>query len=420
MIFIFILILALLLVYCIIPDLWFRYTSPKILRRGNSSGKYVYFTFDDGPHPVYTLQIINILKKYGIRAIFFVLGEKAEKFPQIIRAIKDSGNFIGNHGYSHKPVWILPPGSAVEEFEKTDRVIFDLIGERASYIRPPWGGANLGLVRFLNKEDRQVVLWTLDSKDWQREVSEEAVIKRVVEGVKPGDIILFHDGRWDDISERTVKVLPRIIEGLRDRGYEITGDLSREMCERSGILRRLVKTSWELWDRLFYIVTDTIKLDDPYMVLSFSINRYKWKPIYLKDGTVIKRGDRFLEIHFLNNIISNIPKTHKSPMGAGKEIKDRLIYSFDRILKYIEENDLNDVKAFHGVTVLYRMVGLDNIDTFDLNVFIRFFVNLYEKLILVIYHPEGFKRLRHRRKLSPKSIWISRNAMRSIVKRYRR
>jgi len=185
-------------------------------------------------------------------------------------------------------------------------------------------------------------------------------------------------------------------------------------------LRRLVKTSWELWDRLFYIVTDTIKLDDPYMVLSFSINRYKWKPIYLKDGTVIKRGDRFLEIHFLNNIISNIPKTHKSPMGAGKEIKDRLIYSFDRILKYIEENDLNDVKAFHGVTVLYRMVGLDNIDTFDLNVFIRFFVNLYEKLILVIYHPEGFKRLRHRRKLYPKSIWISRNAMRSIIKRYRR
>ena len=158
MMFILILILVLLLVYCVIPDLWFRYASPRVLRRGNSSRRYVYFTFDDGPHPVYTLQIINILKKYDVRAIFFVLGKKAEKFPQSIRSIKDSGNFIGNHGYSHRPIWILPPGIAVKEFEKTDRIIFDLIGERASYIRPPWGGVNLGLVRFLNKEDRQVVL----------------------------------------------------------------------------------------------------------------------------------------------------------------------------------------------------------------------------------------------------------------------
>lgn len=415
-----ILILFLLSLYCIIPDLWFRYISPKVLRRGNSSRRCVYFTFDDGPHPVYTLQILDILKKYNVKAFFFVLGKKAERSPQIIKAISDSGHIIGTHGYSHRPIWLLSPRDTIEEFKKTDQIILDILRKKPRYVRPPWGGMNLGLIRFLNREDKQIVFWSLDSRDWQRDIDEDDIVKRVLERVKPGDIILFHDGRWEDISRKTVEVLPKIIEGLRDKGYEITNDLDKECYKKLSVLRNLVRVLWELWDRLFYIVTGTIKLDDPYMILSFSINRYRWRPIYLKDGTIIRKGDRFVEIHFLNNRVSDILRIHKSWMGAGREIKERLIYSFDKLMRYIEENGFESVKAFHGITVLYRLAELDGVDIFDINPFFRFFVNLYEKLILIIYHPEGLRRLRHRRKLTPKSIWVSKDAMKLLIQRYKR
>jgi hypothetical protein len=106
-------------------------------------------------------------------------------------------------------------------------------------------------------------------------------------------------------------------------------------------------------------------------------------------------------------------------MGASKKIKSRLIYSFDKILRYLEENNI-DVKAFHGITVLYRIVELNIATIFDINPIIGFFVNLYEKLILVSYHPEGFGRLRKRGKLIPKSIWISVPAMKELVERHKR
>lgn len=416
----FILVLGLISVYCIFPDLWFRYISPKSLCRGNPSKRYVYITFDDGPHPEYTLQILDILNRYNVKAIFFVLGKKAEQFPHIIKAIKDSGHTIGNHGYSHRPVWILPPREAREEFDKTDKIIFDIIGEKPRYLRPPWGGANLGLVSFFNGEDRPIVLWSIDSKDWQRRVGKEKIVERILKKIKPGDIILLHDGRWDDISKRTVEILSQIIGGIRDRGYEISNNLDIETFKKLSAFRNLMKVIWELWDRLFYIVTGTIKLDDPYMILSFSINRNRGRPIYLKDGTVISRGDRFVEVHFLNDIISDILMTHTSKIGVGREIKERLIYSFDKIMDYIDKNGYRDVKAFHGITVLYRIAELDGIDISDINPIIRFFVNLYERLILVIYHPDGFERLRTKRRLSPKSIWISIDTMRHLINRYKR
>lgn len=416
----FILLFGLIFLYCVLPDLWVRYISPKSLRRGNPSKRYVYLTFDDGPHPKYTLQILNILKRYNVKATFFVLGKKAEQFPHIIKSIKESGHIIGNHGYSHRPIWILLPKDTREEFDKTDSIISGITGESPRYLRPPWGGVNLGLLEFLRNKSRKIVLWSLDSRDWQRTIDEKKLAKRVLERIKPGDIILFHDGRWDDISEKTVRVLPQIIEGLRSKGYEFSNELDRETFEKLGAFRNLIKIIWELWDRLFYLATGTIKLDDPYMILSFSINKYKWSPIYLKDGTTIERGDKFIEIHLLNDRVSDILMTHASQIGVGRELKERLIYSFGKIMDYIDKNGFKDVKAFHGITVLYRIAELDGVSIFDINPLIRFFVNLYEKLILIIYHPDGFKRLKSKRRLSPKSIWISIDTIKSIIDRYKR
>jgi len=413
-----ILIFSLLSIYVLIPEIWFRFISPKVLRRVKASSKAIFFTFDDGPHPVYTLQILDILEKNNVKATFFFLGKKVKESPEIVKLVKLKGHSLGSHGYSHRPIWILPPNKVREEFERTDEIIFSVLGERPQYIRPPWGGFNLSLVKFVRNNGRIFVLWSLDSRDWQRDRSVREIVERVLKRIRPGDIILFHDGRWDDISRKTVEALPVIIDRIKEEGYEIL-PLPQEIGYVRGIHNLLVRLIWKLVDSIFYKVTRIITLDDPDMVLSFSINKNRWKPVILNDGTILNRGDKFLEVHFLNDTISNILINHRSLMGASREIKRRLIYSFDKILRYLEENNI-DVKAFHGVTVLYRIAELNIATIFDINPIVGFFVNLYEKLILVSYHPEGFGRLKKRGKLIPKSIWISVPALKEFVERHKR
>lgn len=400
-------ILSLLILYCVIPDLWFRFFSHKTIRRGSPQKRQVSFTFDDGPNPVYTPQVLEILKKYNLKATFFVLGKKAKFYPEILRTIRDLGHNIGNHSYSHRFIWIMPPSLVKKEFQRTNNIIAEILKEEPKYIRPPWGGNNLALWRYLMRNGEDVVLWSLDSKDWMRNISTEKIIENVLEKVKPGDIILFHDGRWDDISKKTVDALPKIIEGLTKKGYEIA-DISRfENSNEIINLKSIFIGLWEVWEKLYFKLAHIIELDDSEAILHFSINTYKGKPVLLKDGTVVKKGDKFLELHLLNRNVSNILRRHNSLMGASKEIERRLISSFAEIIDYVERNDIA-IKAVHGVTGLYRLFEKRNFDIFDLNPFVRIFVNIYEKFLLVIYHPLGFKRLKTKdRKLIPKSIWMS-------------
>lgn len=409
----------LLIVYALIPDIWFRFISPLVLKRGDKSRKYIFFTFDDGPHPIYTPQILDILEKNNVKATFFFLGKKAKEFPEIVRLAKEKGHTIGSHGYLHRPIWVLSPNATIEEFKKADSIIYSILGEVPKYIRPPWGGFNLSMLRFLSSSERLFVLWSLDSRDWQRGISVERVIERVLKRIEPGDIILFHDGRWDNISKKTVETLPILIEKLKEKGYEISPLPAYELYRERKILGLLLRAIFAIIDIIFYRVTKTIKLKDPEMLLSFSINKNRWRRLILKDGTIINRGDRYVEVHFLNDAISSILRNHQTLMGASKEIKRRLFYSIERIIEYLENNDLSDVKAFHGITVLYRIIGTDFATVYDINPIFRFFVDFYEKLILVTYHPEGFGRLKKKGKLIPKSIWISTNSARDLVIRRR-
>lgn len=419
MLILFLLFFFLLILYTLVPDIWFRFISSVILRKGDASSRRIFFTFDDGPHPVYTPEILDILEKDNIKATFFFLGKKAEAFPEIVRLVKEKGHTIGSHGYSHRPVWFLSPNKTREEFEKTDRVIYSILGESPRYIRPPWGGFNLSMVKLLKNCKRPFVLWSLDSRDWQRGISVDRVVERVLRRIESGDIVLFHDGRWEDISRKTVEALPIIIKELRKRGYEISPLLECNIHRERKILNLILRVVFTVIDTVFYRVTKTIRLNDPEVILSFSINRNRWKPILLRDGTVIKRGDRYVEIHFLNDAISSILRNHQSLMGASKEIKRRLLYSIDKIIEYLEDSNLSDIKAFHGVTVLYRIIDANMATIYDINPIFRYFVDFYEKLILVTYHPEGFGRLKRRGKLMPKSIWISAISIKDLVKRHK-
>ncbi len=184
----------------------------------SSDKKVVALTFDDGPTPTITSQVLEILKKNNIKATFFLIGQNLKRFPKIAQQIVADGHALGNHTWHH---WrkLMMEFTASHEIEDTAQIMYKVTGVQTSLFRPPNGFLNNGLVDYALKRKDAVVLWSLDSEDWRGSgTSVDKLVTRVVERVKPGGIILMHDGGGD--RTRTVQALPKIIEQLTLRGYK--------------------------------------------------------------------------------------------------------------------------------------------------------------------------------------------------------
>lgn len=195
-----------------------------LIRHGPEHFKYVAITFDDGPDPLYTLQILDILKEKNVKATFFLIGKNAEKYPEIAKRIVKEGHSIGNHTYSHRSLIPLSAAATREEIKKGEEAIYKATGIRPTLFRPPRGIYSMYALRFLREERYTVVLWDVSTMDWA-ELSPQSIVLNVLRHVKPGSIILFHDS-GDIVSFKggdrtnTVKALPLVIDELRAKGYE--------------------------------------------------------------------------------------------------------------------------------------------------------------------------------------------------------
>ncbi|HEY9612173.1 polysaccharide deacetylase family protein [Allocoleopsis sp.] len=182
-----------------------------------SEEKAIALTFDDGPWPKTTSQILDILKENNIKATFFLIGHNLKNLPQIGQRVVAEGHAIGNHTWHH---WHRPMDefTAMREIEDTAMLLQKTTGVKTELFRPPNGFLYNGLADYALKHKDVVVTWSVDSGDWQKgSLSVEWLVKRVVEKAKPGAIILMHDGGGD--RSRTVKALPKIISQLMQRGY---------------------------------------------------------------------------------------------------------------------------------------------------------------------------------------------------------
>jgi peptidoglycan/xylan/chitin deacetylase (PgdA/CDA1 family) len=178
--------------------------------------KVIALTFDDGPWPRSTLQILEILKKNNIKATFFMVGEPLEEYPQIGQKVVEDGHAIGNHTWHH---WYrkMNLATVTHEIEDTAALIYKLTGVKTAMFRPPGGVLNNGLVDYAKKHNYFVALWSSDSTDYRRP-SVPALIHNVLKDVHPGGMVLMHDGGGD--RSRTVQALPKIIAELKKRGYK--------------------------------------------------------------------------------------------------------------------------------------------------------------------------------------------------------
>jgi peptidoglycan/xylan/chitin deacetylase (PgdA/CDA1 family) len=178
----------------------------------------VALTFDDGPNPPYTGQVLDVLERYGVPATFFCVGLHAGAHTDELARMVESGHGIGNHTWSHP----FLPDLSVREFEvqleRTDEAVEAVTGpRRVRLFRPPYGSCSTEIVGWLAGADRPAVaLWDVDTGDWAMPGA-PAIARTVLERARPGSIVLMHDGGGD--RSQTAEALPAVVEGLLDRGY---------------------------------------------------------------------------------------------------------------------------------------------------------------------------------------------------------
>lgn len=172
--------------------------------------KYVALTFDDGPRQGTTDRLLDGLKERGVSATFFLVGEQAEVNQDLVKRIQAEGHQVGNHTWSHVRLEGIPVSTGMQEIEKNEALLEDILGGGDYWLRPPYGLIDAGAVE---KITVPMVKWSVDPRDWESRNTEK-VVQAVLESVKPNSIILLHD-----IYPTSVDAALKIVDTLQEKGY---------------------------------------------------------------------------------------------------------------------------------------------------------------------------------------------------------
>ncbi|WP_341835080.1 polysaccharide deacetylase family protein [Chitinophaga pollutisoli] len=184
--------------------------------KGKSSDKSVSLSFDDGPAVEFTPQILDILAQFDVKAAFFCIGHRVEQEPALMKRIAAEGHIVGNHSFSHSPMFDLQSSSAMrDDLVKANAVIQSAIGHQPKLFRPPYGVTNPMLARAIRKCRFIAVGWSIRSFDTVIK-DEDKLFERVTKKIEAGDVFLFHD-----TAAATVKILPALIKQLKRDGFAI-------------------------------------------------------------------------------------------------------------------------------------------------------------------------------------------------------
>ena len=204
---------------------WSPFLSQKVLGRErfgaflcgeNREENLLCLTFDDGPHPRYTAQILEVLEEYGVVATFFFVGENVSLYPEAAKLVAEAGHEIGNHTQTHPHLQKITDGALVEEISKAQRAIHEITGAAPTLFRPPEGKITKERSGLLQKMGFRGVLWSVDTLDW-KETDAERIASEVLSQAKSGDVILCHD--YVGHPTETVRALRLFLPTLIEKGY---------------------------------------------------------------------------------------------------------------------------------------------------------------------------------------------------------
>lgn len=184
---------------------WMKFLFPRFVWNVPNDS-HVFLTFDDGPHPVATPKVLEVLKRFGIKATFFCVGENAQNYPELLQEILNEGHALGNHTFQHENGWETNREVYISSIKKTREII------NSKYFRPPYGRINLRCVSRIKNEGYEIIMWSWLSKDYNKQVSNNSILNKA-KGIKAGDILVFHDSTktQDRIAELLIEIIPLII-----------------------------------------------------------------------------------------------------------------------------------------------------------------------------------------------------------------
>jgi len=184
-----------------------------------SHDKLVALTLDDGPDPTHTPAVLAILRKHGVRATFFLVGENAAEHPALVREIAQEGHHLANHTWTHPDLRNLPDAQVRDELERTSEVLQKATGKPLTWFRAPGGDFSSVTLRTCSELGMRPMGWSVDPRDWARPGTSK-ITTRVLEAIRPGSIVLNHDGGGD--RSQTIAALQTYLPVLIDDGYQFT------------------------------------------------------------------------------------------------------------------------------------------------------------------------------------------------------
>ncbi|TJY43507.1 polysaccharide deacetylase family protein [Cohnella pontilimi] len=416
--------------YALIPALISRIFGFRVFLRGRTE-REIALTFDDGPDPDYTPKLLDLLKRYGAKATFFVVGSHAEQWPEVVARIHREGHVIGIHNYVHHSNWLMRPKTVKKQIERTSEIINRITGVRPHYYRPPWGIVNIFDYRRLGH--LQIVLWTSIFGDWRKRMGADRLYRRMRQKLRPGEVFVLHDcgrtfGADIEAPAQTIVALERILQDGQQAGYRFVGvdemiSLTenyqktrrpdamaasdsgteerpkpaelRKPAHRIGPWKKVVVSVWMLWEKLFHVMFRLQKVGDDDK-FNFRIRKYTGPAVQLRDNKRLNPGDLVMEMHFENRMLFDMGMSSRSSVHTAirliREVEGILPH-MARALDYAPNGDR--VKALYGVSMIHRGSEGLGFQTFELprGVF-SWMTNLYLRFMLSVINPEGGKRVK--------------------------
>lgn len=197
-----------------------RYLRSHLLCSVDTAEPRLALTFDDGPNPVHTPALLDLLAERKVKATFFLVGTRVERYPGLVHRIHEQGHEIGNHGHRHVPLSVLPGPWLRHEVRAAERAIAAVTGERPRFFRPPMGWFHTGVLKRLRGMGYLPVIGDVHPRDSSRP-GEDTIVQHVLDRVRPGSIVILHDGGWHDGVDRSqsVNAVARVIDALHERGF---------------------------------------------------------------------------------------------------------------------------------------------------------------------------------------------------------
>ncbi|WP_410772564.1 polysaccharide deacetylase family protein [Fontibacillus sp. BL9] len=406
--------------YAFIPGLITRIFGFRVFRRGVRNDTFA-LTFDDGPDTVYTPQLLDLLKRYDAKATFFVVGSNAEKHPDLLKRMHEEGHLIGIHNYVHKTNWLMGPAAVKKQIQKTSKIIQDVTGDKTNYYRPPWGIVNL--FDFAKRDDTQIVLWSAMFSDWRVRIGADRLTKRMMKKLRGGEVFLLHDcgatlgansgapGEMLVALERVLKEaekrklrsirvdeMIRASESAKIKGTRASsdGNVTPAGPKRLSWVKRCVVFLWLLWEKIFHLLFQLQSTNKEEPFLHFRIRHYHGDPVEMIGGIKLSNGDRVMELHFDNKKLFEIGTRSKSPVQLAIKMVRNMEKELPKLARHVvDHDDLHDVKALYGVSMINRGPEQFGFTVTDLpkGLFAKS-SQWYLKFLLRIIHPDGGSRLK--------------------------